>query len=156
MRLLFCLHIGAYLACCGGGQSASPQKMAEAEGNRLSGSRVPYGTGEYSALFFIIIFMFYILFNVLGICYRRKIPDLRCKSSDQMPCLIWVEIFCTLSPAHRPNLLLLLCMLSVIYDLCFCHDCSQFRSAPKWKGQLPRCKPPHIQILKRHIFCRRD
>jgi len=45
-RVLFCLHNGAHLACCGGGQSAFPQKVAEAEGNRLSGCRIPYGTGE--------------------------------------------------------------------------------------------------------------
>jgi len=46
VHVLFCLHIGAHLACCGGGQSAFPQKVAEAEGNRLSGSRIPCGTGE--------------------------------------------------------------------------------------------------------------
>jgi len=45
-HLLFCLHIGAHLACCDGGQSAFPQKVAEAEGNRFSGSRIPFGTGE--------------------------------------------------------------------------------------------------------------
>jgi len=45
-RVLFCLHIGAHLASCGGGQSAFPQKVAEAESNRFSGSRIPYWTGE--------------------------------------------------------------------------------------------------------------
>jgi hypothetical protein len=88
-RVLCCLHIGAHLACCGGGQSAFTQKMAEAEGNRLSVSRIPYGTGELSAPFFIIIFMSCILFNLMGVCYKGKIPDLRLEvlRSEALPVL---------------------------------------------------------------------
>lgn len=76
VRVLFCLHIGAHLACCGGGKTAFPQKVAEDEGNHLSGSCISYRTGELSALFFIIIFMSCIIFNLLGICYRLKYQTL--------------------------------------------------------------------------------
>jgi len=51
--------------------------VAAAEGNRFSGSRIPCGSGELSALFFFIILMSSVLFNLLGIFYRGKIPDLR-------------------------------------------------------------------------------
>lgn len=104
-----------------------------------------FPTGLVSSLLFSSLsFSFPVTFlTYLGYVVGAKYQTYVWKSSDQKPCLIWVKIYCTFTPAHRPYLLLLSLWPQPV------------QGRAQVEGAAAGLQAPHIQILK-HIFCWRD